>query len=361
MIEVRARLPRLAAFVAIMAILNGCDADATPAKKPPTVEPVAVAVGTARRTELRPVLETTARLVAVHEAAVRTEAAGDVIEVLVEEGDRVAAGQVLARLDRDRAVIQHRERVAQAERSSARADRAATLAARGLASADSLDTDATSAVDARLSAELSERALADRDLRAPFAGVVARRDVKVGSRLGAGEAAFTIVDPQLLRAAIEIPERDLTLLETGLPARVVAPAAPACRLDATVAGLGAGIDPRSGTGSARVDIVDTATRCRPGLHVRVEVEYAVIPDAILVPRSAVIDDAGGSAIFVIENDKAVRKPVTVGVGHGAEIQIAQGLAGGERVVTLGHQGLLSGDPVVDVRTASETSEAIALR
>lgn len=360
MIAFRPQRLRLAGIAGVTVLLIGCSAGATPVEKP-TVEPAAVAVGTARRAELRPSLETTARLAAIQEAAVRTEAAGDVIEILVEEGDRVIAGQVLARLDRDRAAIHHRERVAQAERRSARADRAAVLAARGLASADSLDTDATSAVDARLSVELSERALADRDLRAPFAGVVARRDIKLGSRLGAGETAFTIVNPERLRADIEIPERDLALLGAGQPARVVAPASPACRLEGTVAGLGTGIDPRSGTGSARVDVIDTAARCRPGLHVRVEIEYAVIPDAILVPRSAVIDDTGGSAIFVIENDKAVRKPVTVGIGQGAEVQIAHGLTGGERVVTLGHQGLVSGDPVVDVRAAPVTSEAIARR
>jgi membrane fusion protein (multidrug efflux system) len=361
MIEVHPKLLGLAGSVVITALLAGCSADATPVEKPPTVEPVAVSVGTARRTELRPSLATTARLVAVHEATVRTESAGDVIEVLVEEGDTVTEGQVLARLDRDRAAIRHRERVAQAQRSSARADRASTLAARGLASADALDTDATLAIDARLSVEISARDLADRDLRAPFAGVVARRDVKVGSRLGAGETAFAIVNPEVLRADIEVPERDLALLAVGQPARIVAPAAPDCRLDAVVAGLGAGIDPRSGTGSARVELVDSEARCRPGLHVRVEVEFAAIPDAVLVPRSAVIDDASGPAVFVIENDKALRKPVSIGIGRGAEVQIAQGLAGGERVITLGHQSLVSGDPVVDVRAAPVTGDAIARR
>jgi membrane fusion protein (multidrug efflux system) len=87
--------------------------------------------------------------------------------------------------------------------------------------------------------------------------------------------------------------------------------------------------------------------------VRVAVEYAAIADAVLVPRVAVVDGAGGPAVFVVEDGAAVRRPVMLGLTAGDEMQVTQGLDGGERVITLGQQRLLSGDPVVEVgpRTA----------
>jgi membrane fusion protein (multidrug efflux system) len=350
---IRTRTSRLLLAAVIAGALAGCSVDATPVPKPPTVEPVAVEVGVARRGELVPRLAATARLEAVREADVRAESDGDVLEVLVEEGDHVAAGQLLARLDRGRAAILHRERLAIAERAGARAGRAEALAARGLASADALETDAALAADARLAAGLARADLAHRDLRAPFAGVVARRHVKAGARLAAGEAAFTIVDPSVLRADIEVPERDLALLAAGQPALVTAPVVPACTMQATLAAIAPAIDRRTGTGSARVDLVDRDGHCRPGLNVRVAVEYTAIADAVLVPRVAVVDGAGGPAVFVVEDGAAVRRPVMLGLTAGDEMQVTQGLDGGERVITLGQQRLLSGDPVVEVgpRTA----------
>jgi RND family efflux transporter MFP subunit len=347
------RAGRLGLAIVIAGLVAGCSADATPVVKPPAVEPVAVAVGIARRGEIKPQLRATGRLSALREATVRAESAGDVIEILVEEGDRVAAGEVLARLDRDRAAIVHRERSALAERSDARAARASVLAARGLTSADALEADTTLADDARLGVGLAAADLADRDLRAPFAGVVARRHIKTGARMTNGDAAFTIVDPTALRADIDVPERDLALLAIGQPVRIVAPATPTCTALATLAAISPAIDRRTGTGSAQVDLVDHDGRCRPGLHVLLEVEYAAVADAVLVPRSALVDGADGPAVFVVENDAAVRRPVTVGISSGAEVEITQGLDGGERVITLGQRSLLSGDPVIEVAPSAK--------
>lgn len=346
----------------IAALLAGCSVDATPVSKPPTVEPVAVELGSARRGELVPRLAATARLEALREAQVRAASAGDVLEVLVEEGDRVVAGQVLARLDRGRASILHHERLALAERTQARVARAEALAARGLASRDALETDTALAADTHLAARLSEADLADRDLRAPFAGIVARRHVQPGARLGAGESAFTIVDPAMLRADIDVPERDLALLATGQRALVSAPAAPGCVTEATLAAIASAIDPRTGTGSARVDLSDPIGHCRPGLTVRVVVEYARIPDAVLVPRVAIVDDPLGPAVFVVEDGLAIRRPVALGIASGAEVQIIEGLDGGERVITLGQQRLVSGDRVVEVeaRTARRLAQVSSM-
>lgn len=348
MIHLDRRVGRLGLTLVMAGLVAGCSADATPVAKPPAVEPVAVAIGVARRGEIKPQLRATGRLSALREATVRAESAGDVLEILVEEGDRVAAGEILARLDRDRAAIVHRERSALAERSDARAARASILARRGLTSADALEADTTLAADARLGVGLAVADLADRDLRAPFAGIVARRHVKTGARLATGDAAFTIVDPTTLRADIDVPERDLALLAIGQPVRIVAPATPTCTALATLAAIAPAIDSRSGTGSARVDLVDQDGLCRPGLHVRLEVEYAAVSDTVLVPRSAVVDGADGPAVFVVDNDVAERRPVGVGITSGAEVQITHGLDGGERVITLGQQSLLSGDLVVEV-------------
>lgn len=352
MTRLDSRAGRSLLALAIAAVVAGCSADATPAAKPPTVEPVAVELGSARRGELVPRLAATARLEALREAEVRAESTGDVLEILVEEGDRVVAGQLLARLDRGRASILHRERLALAERTQARAARAEVLAARGLASADALETDTALAADARLAAGLAEADLADRDLRAPFAGVVARRHVKPGARLVAGEAAFTIVDPGTLRADIDVPERDLALLATGQRALVSAPAAPGCVVEATLAAIAPAIDTRTGTGSARVDLADPQGHCRPGLTVRVVVEYAVVADAVLVPRVAIVDGADGPAVFLVEEGAAIRRPVALGIASGEEVQVIEGLDGGERVITLGQQRLVSGDPVVEVQSRS---------
>jgi membrane fusion protein (multidrug efflux system) len=344
------RLSRIGLASMIAALVAGCSADAIPAAKDSGPEPLAVEATPVKRGPLAPRIASNARLEARREATVRTETGGDVLAVLVEEGDRVAAGQVLARLDGTHALIQHRERVAIAERGQARAGRTAALAARGLASTDALETDIAIATDARLAADLSATAVGDRELRAPFPGVVARRHVKAGHRLGPGEAAFTIIDPSDLRAEIAVPERDLLRLAPGQPARVVAEAAPGCAIEARVSDLSPSIDRRTGTGAARIEFSDPHGQCRPGLSVRVSVEFANLAEAVLVPRAALVDGADGAAVFVVEDGLAVRRPVELGLEEGEWIQVTRGLEGGERVVTLGQQRLVPGDPVLEITT-----------
>jgi membrane fusion protein (multidrug efflux system) len=345
---------RLGLAGAIAGFAAGCNVAATPAPKVIEPEPIAVETALVERGPIAPRIAGTARLEALREATVRSERGGDVLAVLVEEGDRVAAGQVLARMDPTAERVRHRERLAIAERGQARADRASALAARGLVSVDALERDAASAADARLAVELAATDVAERDLRAPFAGVVARRHVKPGARLSPGAAVFTIVDPTDLQVEIAVPERDLPRLAPGMPARLVAAAAPGCAVDARVASLSPGIDPRTGTGAARIEFRDVGGRCRPGLTVRVGIEYANLADAVLVPRAALVDGADGPAVFVVADGHVERRPIGIGLEDGERVAVARGLEGGERVVTLGQQRLLPGDPVIEVQRPART-------
>jgi membrane fusion protein (multidrug efflux system) len=352
------RIVLAALIAAAAASLAGCGANAhAPADSVVENPGTPVEVGQVTRANLAATYEVTGALEAEREATILTELPGEVVEVLVEEGDRVAEGQVLARLDGARARLELRQAEVLAERMRYDSARNERLIERSMISRDAydrgrfdLDTQRAAVGLARLTASKSE-------IRAPYAGVITRRHIKEGQWLTLQSKSFEIADFSELQARVAVPERAAALMHAGRPAAFQADALPGTHFVGAIERVSPVVDRATGTVAVVVSVENPDATLRPGLFVRLAVNYADVPDATLVPKLAVLSEGGRSRVFVVENGVAQQREVALGLEQRGQVQVLAGVEPGATVVTVGHSSLRDGDKVRVIE--SESSEQVA--
>jgi RND family efflux transporter MFP subunit len=165
---------------------------------------------------------------------------------------------------------------------------------------------------------------------------------------------FEVADFGELKARIDVPERVSGLIQAGQPVSLRVDALGERTYPATIDRVMPTVDRATGTVGALVAVENTDGALRPGLFVRLAIEYQHIERATLLPKTAVVTGASGSHVYVVEaGSKVARKPVRTGLDFGERVQVLEGVAPGATVVTVGQQSLDDGDvvTVVDARGA----------
>jgi membrane fusion protein (multidrug efflux system) len=347
-------------LAATVAGLSGCGGGATAsvaAQEAPVVPGTPVEVAAVERGVLAPVYLATATLEAEREAVLLAEMPGEVVSIEVEEGDRVVAGQVLARIDSAKQALELRRVATEADRMRHDVARNQRLIERQMISREAFDRSRYEAQTQDAVVDLKRLDLDKTAIRAPYAGVVTRRFVKHGQWLKRDEQAFAIADFDVLQARIDVPERSAALIHAGAPVRFEADAMPGRAFAARVQRMAPVVDRASGTLAAVVEVDNTDGALRPGLFVRLGVNYERIADAVLAPRAAVVEDDGSRHVFVVADGKAQRRAVRIGLADGDRVQVLDGVAAGEQVVVVGQATLTDGAPVQPLAPVSPESKA----
>lgn len=303
----------------------------------------------------------TASLEAPAEAQVVAKSSGVVLQVLVEEGDQVRAGQVLARIDPDRARLEMERSRATVRKLENNFRRAQELLASKLVSAESVEQIRFDLESAKASYDLAQLELSHTNIVAPISGVVAQRMVKVGNLVALNAPAFRVVDISQLEGVLNVPERELATLRPGMPLRMVVDAVPGQVFEGKVDRISPVVD--SGSGTFRVVCAfEGGGTLRPGMFGRIEVVYDERVDALTMPRVALLEDEGEPAVFVVRESKAVRVPVELGYVNGEVAEVRSGLVEGDDVVTAGKVAIRDGSEVEIINPASpeaSTEAAVA--
>ncbi len=339
----RRLLPLLIATPALIA-LAGCGASAQNPMARTVEGPAAVTVQTATvhsgTIQSRHVATTT--LEAEREARVVAEVGGIVLEMLVEEGDHVRRGQVLARLDADRARLEVLRAEATVGRLENEFRRNQTLLERNLVSREMYERSRFDFETQRAALELERLRLRKTDIVAPFDGVITERLVKQGQLLETHRAAFVIVDFSRLQAVLHVPERLSPRLREGQAARLSFDALDGLSIVAEVARVSPRVDRSSGTVPVTILVDNRDGRLRPGLFSRAEVLVDSVDLATLLPRQALLPEEGRMAIFVVADGRAELRQIEVGHSEGDLVQVLSGVEPGAEVVVLGQTSLTDG-------------------
>jgi membrane fusion protein (multidrug efflux system) len=326
--------------------------------------PVPVEVGRAVRDDVFAVYTGTSALETDEDALVVAKVAGEVESISVEEGDRVKAGQVLARLDGDRLQLEMERARANLAKLEQEYERNIQLKERGLVSATAFE-DIKYEMDAlRAAYNLARLEVSYTEIKAPVDGVVATRFIKVGNTLAVNDPVFHITGLDPLIAYLHVPEREFRKLAAGQPAQVKVDAIPGEDFSGVIERISPVVDPETGTFKVTLNVSDPSGRLKPGMFGRFNIIYDQREDSLLVPRIALVDDETETAVFVIENDVAVRRSVRTGYPRGDQIEVVEGLSGDEEIVVVGQTGLKDGTDVeiirrTDQQTLAETPEPVA--
>jgi len=270
---------------------------------------------------------------------------GEVTALLVEEGETVVAGQVLARLDHERLRLRMEQAKAALNKLKQEYRRNVALHERGLVSEGAF-ADLRYEMEALDAAyRLARLELDYSDIVAPIDGIVSARSVKVGNTVAAGEVTFRVTNTDALIAYLHVPQRDLAHYGVGMRARLILDAIPDERFEGTVSRISPRIDPVTGTFRVTLAVDGSTGDLRPGMFARVEVVYETRSNALLVPAAAVLAEDEVRSIFVVEDGVARRRSVGLGLSSEDQIEVINGLQGDERVIVVGQNAVSDGTPV----------------
>ncbi|MCB1598815.1 MAG: efflux RND transporter periplasmic adaptor subunit [Lysobacterales bacterium] len=313
--------------------------------KPVEAVKVPVEVATATRAPVSAAFQGTANLEAAAEADVVTKTSGVVLEIMVEEGDQVRAGQVLARLDSDRQRLSVKQSEANLRKLENDYKRQQEMFARKLISQDVFDRSRFDLDTQRAAHDMSKLELSYTEIRAPISGVVSKRMVKVGNLIQLNQPLFKIDDFDPLEAMINVPEREMRLIKAEQPVQMLVDALPDAVFTGSVARVSPVVDSNTGTFRVVAQFKDPTGRLRTGMFGRVRIVYDERADALVVPRSALVGDDKDASVFVVEDGTAKRRQVRLGYADGGQVEVVDGMSEGEQVVTLGQAALRDGSKV----------------
>ena len=335
--------------LAASALLTGCGSGEASVTDEETIRastPVPVEVAQPYRTDIFAKYDATATIGSDADAPVVAKVSGEVVELLVEEGDHVVAGQVLARLDGERLRLEMLAAKANLDRARTEYNRNIDLHKRGLISAsmfDSLqyDLEALEALYAlkKLTYDYSM-------IRAPIDGVVAARDIKPGQNLGVNDVAFRITDTRELIAYLQIPQSELSKFAVGHAAVIEVASMPGIRFPATIERISPTIDTRNGTFRATAIIDNADGELAPGMFGRFTISYEQHKDALVIPAEALLAEDEESTVYVVNDGEVSRRTIQIGIEADGNVEILDGLSEDEVIVVVGHSGLRTGSKVL---------------
>ena len=342
-----ALVPVLCGLLVLSACKGGgpaAEAQAKNGEEKKESEAVPVEVAQATRRAVAASYSGTTTLEALGESQVVAKTSGVALAVLVEEGQVVRAGQALVRLDPDRPRLQVAQAAAQMHKLENNYRRAQQLVEQRMISANDVDQIKYDLENARAVYRAASLELSYTTITAPISGVVASRSIKSGNFVQINSPIIRIVDASRLEATLNVPEREIAKLKPGQAVGLAVDALPGKQFTGTVDRVAPVVD--NGTGTFRVVASFPGDgELQPGMFSRLNINYDQRADALVVPRTALLEDGGEPAVYVVRDGKAQRTVLKLGYNDARWVEVREGLKPGEQVVIAGKAALREGSAV----------------
>lgn len=195
-------------------------------------------------------------------------------------------------------------------------------------------------------------------IRAPFDGVVSARDVDTGHLVSASSTRplMIVVMADTVRAFVDVPEIDAVFIEPGVEAMLRMPSLAGGEFTGTVTRSTWVLNQSTRTLRTEIDVPNSDGKLRPGMYAYARIKVAEKPAALILPKTAILSNAGQSFCWRIETDGSlVRHPIQTGIESGGDVEILGGLSGSERVVGLNAGSFREGQRVEVAEPASTPS------
>lgn len=350
--------------------------------------PITVDTGVVSRQPLTDYVTVVGNLIGLATVDIVPRVGGRIDALPVRLGDRVARGQMVAKiedreireqinqaqasLDVNKANVANREndlRVADLALGRAKASFEAGIVSRqNLEDAEARQSAAASqltvarAQQVQTGARIDELTitLSNTTVQSPVDGFVSRRNLDPGAFANANTVVLSVVDISTVRLVVNVVERDFRRVGVGVAAEVAVDAFPGEHFAGAVRRVAPVFDPATRTAAIEIEVPNPGFRLKPGMYARVRLTVERKPDALTVARNAVVDVNGVRGVFVPLEEAARFQPVTTGIQDGDLIEIVEGLTEGQRVVTAGALALRDGDRLIFVNDAARGGQNAAV-
>jgi membrane fusion protein, multidrug efflux system len=307
---------------------------------------------------------------------VAPRAGGRIESVLVKMGDRVTKGQLVAKMeDRDvneqvkqaEATLQVNTATASQRESDVAVakqtlDRTQFSVDKGLTARMNLE-DAQAKYNSAVSAVTVAKAqvsqtqaridelkitLSNTNILSPVDGFVGRRNLDPGAFAGTNTVIISVVDISTVRLVANLVEKDFRRVRPGVVASIEVDAFPGEKFRGEVSRMAPVFDPATRTATMELEVPNPGFRLKPGMFARVLLMADRHPNALVLPRNAVVDVDSQRGVYTVEQGVARFKAVRTGLAEGDFIEVLDGIEDGTRVITVGALALKDGDRVTVV-------------
>jgi len=280
-------------------------------------------------------------------STVETEAAveiypqisGQIEHIVAEEGDRVAEGDTLLFIDDAQLQLTAREAQVDLDHLQGNFTRVEEMFKRKLISDQEYENKCFELNQARLRLKRATLALNHATICAPFTGVISERLVQVGARVGSATRLFSLIKLDDMIARVFVPGQYMVEIGTNQEAHLTSSFLGDRQFRGWVKRISPVVDPQSGTFKVTIGVQDRWEFLRPGVFVDVQVITDTHPDAVLIPKQAVVYDGKTRYIFVVENDRARKIQLEAGYENGEFIESLSTIEPGAPIIVVGQNGL----------------------
>jgi membrane fusion protein, multidrug efflux system len=276
---------------------------------------------------------------------VSSEIPGRLKEIHFQEGQPVEQGAALFNLDDSVYRAQLADTEAKLKLAEQTNKRTSTLFSSKYATAQSADEAASNLAVSTAATELARVQLEKTRIVAPFSGIVGLRHVSVGEYITAGQALVNLeaIDP--VKADFRVPEKFLPAIRVGQTIRIKIDAFPDDNFEGKVYAIDPKLDVSGRSLLVRAIVPNKDQRLRPGLFARVTVLLQLKEDALSVPEAAIVPQGDSQFVFKIIDGKVKLTKVVTGTRREGRVEIVEGLALGDQVVTAGQLKIRDGSAV----------------
>jgi membrane fusion protein, multidrug efflux system len=296
--------------------------------------PTPVEVVVVRPSAVQEDLQAVGSLRSNESVVLRPEVSGRIATIGFRDGQVVKKGQLLIGLDatlNEAEVAQYR---AEYDLALSNLKRSEDLARQKFISSSAQETAASNAQVAEARLKLAQARLSKMRIIAPFDGIVGIRGVSLGDYVKDGTDLVNVEDVRILKVDFRLPERSLAQIRAGQDVEVVADALPSERWQGQIEAINPRVDANGRSLELRGRLDNASGKLRPGMFVRVRVIVGE-RNGLLVPEEAIVPQGEEFYVFKVVDGAAKRVPVKIGVRRDAKVEIVEGIAAGDQVVTAG--------------------------
>jgi RND family efflux transporter MFP subunit len=275
--------------------------------------------------------------------------------ILREEGEFVKKEDVLALLDDTEIRISHRQAQLQLEQAkltledeAANFERSKELKKTEMISDQDYQLAETNYNKAKLDHQNKQESFKDLELqlsytkiKSPVEGYVTERLIEVGTRVSSNQHVYTVEDFSPLLVKVYVPTSDVVNLETGMETDVASDVLGGMVFKGKIKLINPRIDVQSGTVKVTIEVFDRTKKLKPGMFVETKILIRNKPDALVIPKKSVSYKENEAFVFVFERQgmQVSKRVIKTGISEGDNIEVTSGLEAGERIVTVGVEGL----------------------